>query len=57
VDNILTNTLLPEVSRQLLEQLAEGTKVATIRVGLDAEGSFVYDFTDPGSVVTTAASA
>jgi type VI secretion system protein VasG len=48
VDNILTNTLLPEVSRQLLEQLAEGSKIATIHVGLSAEGSFVYDFTAPG---------
>jgi type VI secretion system protein VasG len=55
VDNILTNTLLPEVSRRLLEQLAEGSKVSAIRVGLDAEGSFVYDFTAPG--LNTAASA
>ena len=51
VDNILTNTLLPEVSRQLLEQMAEGTQVAAIRVGLDAEGSFTYDFTAAQQVV------
>jgi type VI secretion system protein VasG len=47
VDNILTNTLLPEISRQLLQQLAEGTKIATIQVGLDAEGSFTYEFAAP----------
>jgi type VI secretion system protein VasG len=44
VDNILTNTLLPEVSRRLLAQMAEGAKVSAIRVGLDPQGEFAYDF-------------
>jgi type VI secretion system protein VasG len=43
VDNILTNTLLPEVSRLLLEQLAEGTRPTAIRVAVGADGDFVYD--------------
>jgi type VI secretion system protein VasG len=44
VDNILTNTLLPDISRQLLEQMAEGVKVNAIRVGLSPIGEFTYDF-------------
>ena len=42
VDNILTNTLLPEVSRQLLAWMAEGTKVQAIHVGVGEDGKFVY---------------
>ncbi|HEX8984095.1 MAG TPA: type VI secretion system ATPase TssH [Bryobacteraceae bacterium] len=43
VDNILTNTLLPEVSRQLLAWMAEGIKVTEIKVGVGADGQFVYE--------------
>ncbi|MEO7985610.1 MAG: type VI secretion system ATPase TssH [Gemmatimonadales bacterium] len=42
VDNILTNTLLPEVSRLLLEKLVEGQLPAVIRVGIAAGGAFEY---------------
>jgi type VI secretion system protein VasG len=42
VDNILTNTLLPEVSRLLLERIVEGQKPAAIRVGIGTDGSFQY---------------
>jgi type VI secretion system protein VasG len=42
VDNILTNTLLPEISRQLLGRIAEGQKLESIRVSIDECGSFVY---------------
>jgi type VI secretion system protein VasG len=42
VDNILTNTLLPEVSRLLLERIAAGNKPAGIRVGIGADGGFEY---------------
>jgi type VI secretion system protein VasG len=42
VDNILTNTLLPEISRQILGKLAEGRKLTPIHVSIGAEGSFVY---------------
>ncbi|MFB3813506.1 MAG: type VI secretion system ATPase TssH [Terriglobales bacterium] len=45
VDNILTNTLLPEISRQLLAQMAEGAKVTAIRVGIAEDGTFTYNFT------------
>jgi type VI secretion system protein VasG len=42
VDNILTNTLLPDISRQLLTSIAEGQKISAVRVSIGAEGSFQY---------------
>lgn len=43
VDNILTNTLLPEISRQLLGRMATGEPMERIHVGIGEDGSFVYD--------------
>ena len=42
VDNILTNTLLPEISRQILGRLAERQKLAPIHVTIGGGGEFVY---------------
>jgi type VI secretion system protein VasG len=42
VDNILTNTLLPDISRQLLGRMAEGEKVGRVHVGIGVDGAFVY---------------
>ena len=42
VDNILTNTLLPDLSRRLLAGIAEGNKPAAIHVGIGDGGNFVY---------------
>jgi type VI secretion system protein VasG len=42
VDNILTNTLLPDISRQLLGRIAEGLRPEAIHVGIAEDGSFVY---------------
>ena len=42
VDNILTNTLLPEISRQLLTRIAEGQKLESIQVNVGPDGAFVY---------------
>jgi type VI secretion system protein VasG len=42
VDNILTNTLLPEISIRLLESLAEGTKPKAVTVSLGEGGAFNY---------------
>jgi type VI secretion system protein VasG len=42
VDNILTNTLLPEMSRRLLASIVDGQKLSGIRVGVGEDGSFVY---------------
>jgi type VI secretion system protein VasG len=42
VDNILTNTLLPDVSRQLLGKIAEGLKPDAIHVTIGEDGAFAY---------------
>jgi len=42
VDNILTNTLLPEVSTMLLGAMVAGSKPTTIRVGVGEGGAFTY---------------
>jgi type VI secretion system protein VasG len=42
VDNILTNTLLPDISRQLLTAFAEGSRPSAIHVGVAEDGSFAY---------------
>jgi type VI secretion system protein VasG len=42
VDNILTNSLLPDISRQLLSAISEGQKLATIRVTIGEDGAFQY---------------
>ncbi len=42
VDNILTNTLLPEISKQLLAKMAEGEKMTSIHVTVGPDSSFLY---------------
>jgi type VI secretion system protein VasG len=42
VDNILTNTLLPQMSQQLLGRMAEQQRIDRIHVGIDTHGSFTY---------------
>jgi type VI secretion system protein VasG len=42
VDNILTNSLLPDISRQILGRMAEGEKLSSIHVGIGADGAFEY---------------
>jgi type VI secretion system protein VasG len=43
VENILTRTLLPELSSALLARLAEGIAIDSVKVQLDAGFSFRYD--------------
>jgi type VI secretion system protein VasG len=42
VDNILTNTLLPEISKQLLSAMARGAAPRTIYIGIGEDGKFTY---------------
>jgi type VI secretion system protein VasG len=42
VDNILTNTLLPDISKQLLGTIAEGRKPEAIHVTIGEDGAFAY---------------
>jgi type VI secretion system protein VasG len=49
VDNILTNSLLPDISRKILGGMAEGEKMTAIHVGIGDTGDFVYAL--PGAQV------
>ncbi len=43
IDNILTNTLLPDLSTILLRSMVDGTKPGEIRIDLAEDGSFLYN--------------
>src|SRR3954470_16236321 len=54
VDNILTNTLLPEISVRILEQLATGGEIAAISVGVTDDGAFRYQVDGSAATATAA---
>lgn len=41
-DNIMTNTLLPDMSKELLSRMANGEEIKAVNVTMDGEG-FAYD--------------
>jgi len=43
VDHILTGTLLPAISSELLARMAEGLKLTGVNVGVDEKGAFQYE--------------
>jgi type VI secretion system protein VasG len=43
IDAILTNTMLPDVSRAFLERMLQGQPIGGVKVGA-AEGQFIYEF-------------
>ncbi|MHB1736474.1 MAG: type VI secretion system ATPase TssH [Acidithiobacillus sp.] len=43
IDAILTNTMLPDISREFLNRLSEGKQISGVTVGVDA-GEFDYAF-------------
>ncbi|HEY6339096.1 MAG TPA: type VI secretion system ATPase TssH, partial [Candidatus Sulfotelmatobacter sp.] len=43
VDNILTNTMLPDISRLILGRMAAGEKLGAIHMGIGADGVFTYN--------------
>jgi type VI secretion system protein VasG len=53
VDNILTNTMLPEISRQILGRMAAGEKLGPIHVSIGEDGAFVYGPPVSAPVVAT----
>ncbi len=55
VDNILTNTLLPDLSRTILEAMVEGDPPERIHVSLNDDGSFRYDRNAAAAVATAPA--
>jgi type VI secretion system protein VasG len=42
VENILSRTLLPELSAEVLARLAEGAPIEAVSVGMTPDGSFRY---------------
>jgi type VI secretion system protein VasG len=42
IENILSRTLLPELSAEVLARLADGGAVSRLAVGVEPSGSFVY---------------
>ncbi len=49
VDNILTNTMLPEISRQVLSRMAEETPTDKVQVGVGEDGFFTYTWSSPAA--------
>jgi len=45
IDNILTGTVLPEVSGHVLERMAEGGTISEIRIAVGGDGGFAYAVT------------
>jgi len=43
IDNILTNTLLPDISRMLLQSMADEAHPSRVAVDLDDDGGFEYE--------------
>ena len=44
VDHILTRTLLPEMSAEFLSRMAEGQPIAEVKVAMNPDGTFRYEF-------------
>ena len=45
VDHILTRTLLPELSAEFLTRMADDRPIAEVKVAMNADGTFRYEFT------------
>ncbi len=43
VDHILTRSLLPELSAEVLSRMAQGNEIRQVKISADASGAFVYD--------------
>jgi hypothetical protein len=44
VDHILTGSLLPRISTEILQQMGAGTVPDKVRVTLDDKGEFAFTF-------------
>ena len=54
VDNILSNTMLPELSREILSRLAEGRMVDGVHIAA-ASGALEYTWSEPAAVTMSQA--
>jgi type VI secretion system protein VasG len=44
IDHIIANTLLPEISREILGRIAAGEELTSVHVSIGSEGKFVYSW-------------
>jgi type VI secretion system protein VasG len=51
VDNILSNTMLPEISRELLLRMATGDTGNTVYLSVNQAGKFTYEWTTRSGIV------
>jgi type VI secretion system protein VasG len=42
VDHILTRSLLPEISQEVLARMAEGRTLSKVEITVDSKGAFQY---------------
>ena len=54
IDAILTQTLLPDISREFLTRQMEGNPVKKVRILAGSNGSFVYQFDDEQTGIQSA---
>ncbi|WP_158792823.1 type VI secretion system ATPase TssH [Granulicella sp. L60] len=52
VDNILSNTMLPEISRELLLHMATGDTGSAVFLSVDRTGRFIYKWTTKRGITT-----
>ena len=45
VDNIITNSILPEMSREVLARMVDGVEMSKVEIDLTEDKSFVYNIT------------
>jgi type VI secretion system protein VasG len=57
IDAILTQTLLPDISREFLNRLVAGTPVRKVHVLAGSDGSFLYQFDGETTAVRSAQAA
>jgi type VI secretion system protein VasG len=55
VENILSRTLLPELSAEILARLGDNQPVGSVMIGLKPEGGFTYDIGDAAALPLAAA--
>jgi type VI secretion system protein VasG len=49
VDHMLSNTVLPDISRKLLARMAEEQRAEKILLAANSEGEFVYEWNSPAT--------
>ena len=49
IENILSQTITPDLAALILQRLGDGAPVGDVRLGLAAAGAFTFDFGEPGA--------